>query len=71
MDKLTEIKKYNNQDGFANGIDTSGMRYISWLIEQVERYEKALKDISESDEDSSCNELALKYEVIAEKALND
>ncbi|PLR99613.1 hypothetical protein [Bacillus sp. T33-2] len=39
--------------------------------EKIERYEKALKEIAESDEDSSCNELALKYEVIAEQALNN
>ena len=40
------------------------------LREKVERYEKALREISESKADSSCNELALEYEVIADKALN-
>jgi hypothetical protein len=39
--------------------------------EKLERYEKALKEIvSEPFGDSSCNEIATKYEVIAEKALN-
>lgn len=45
---------------------------FEWLIEQaekVERYEKALKEIAENQEDNSCNETAIKYEVIAEKAL--
>jgi rubredoxin len=36
-----------------------------------QEYEKALKEIAESNKDSSCNELALRYEVIADKALND
>jgi hypothetical protein len=40
-------------------------------IDKVERYEKALKNIAENNEDTSCNEIALKYEVIADKALND
>lgn len=40
------------------------------IIDKLEKYEKALKEIAESNEDTSCNEIALKYEVIAEKALN-
>jgi hypothetical protein len=45
----------------------------AWRKEQADRIrmENALKKIAESGEDSSCNELALKYEVIAEKALNN
>ena len=45
-----------------------------WLIaqaEKAEKYETALKEIAESTADSSCNQLALDYEVIAEKALYD
>jgi hypothetical protein len=43
---------------------------IQKLHKEVKRYKTALKKIAESEEDSSCNELALKYEVIAEKTLN-
>jgi hypothetical protein len=38
--------------------------------EKVKRYEKALKEIVENNEDTSCNKVALKYEVIAQKALD-
>lgn len=47
-------------------LDKEVLEACFWLIE---RYEKALKEIAESKEDTSCNEVALKYEVIAEKAL--
>lgn len=38
---------------------------------QLQKYASALSEIAHSEEDSSCNELALTYEVIAEKALLD
>lgn len=41
------------------------------LANKLLKYSQALNDIVNSKEDSSCNELALKYEVIAEKALYD
>lgn len=63
---MKEIKEINASNGRWVSKDQS-----KWLVETLERYEKALKEIAESVEDSSCNELALKYEVIAEQALND
>ena len=41
------------------------------IAKELCKYASALKEIAHSAEDSSCNELALKYEVIAEKALYD
>jgi len=72
-DRLEKIKKkhYSESVGSELGV---GEDDVDWLIEQAEktqRYEKTLKDIAESNDDSSCNELALKYEVIAEKSLNN
>lgn len=53
--------------------DTKSIKaHFDWLVEQAEkaeRYEQALKEIAWSDADSSCNELAMAYEVIAEQAL--
>ena len=75
--KLSKVKEIKNEFQFEGGISTEN---IEWLIEQAERvheqaellrkFRKALKKIAESDDDSSCNELALKYEVIADTALN-
>lgn len=44
---------------------------VEKLTKENERLRKALEEIAYSKEDSSCNELALKYEVIADKALCD
>lgn len=44
---------------------------IKFWKAKAEQYEKALKEIAETKEDISCNEIALKYEVIADKALSE
>lgn len=45
MDKLKEIKHKWNQD-FPKTLYSED---INWLIEQVERYEKVLKEIAEDE----------------------
>lgn len=47
------------------------LKSYSELLDKIERYEGALKKIAFNQDDSSCNELALKYEVIAEQALSN
>lgn len=41
------------------------------LYNEKKRYEESLRKIAESKKDTSCNEIAMEYEVIAEKALEE
>jgi len=75
LERIKEKYKKENNNDINTLIELLDQLYVTLgevsvsFTEKVQKYEKALKDIAENDEDSSCNELALKYEVIAEQAL--
>jgi len=63
MQEIKNSLQSKNQDEWVT------FEEIHHVLDKAMQYEKALKAIAESNEDTSCNEIAIKYEVIAEKAL--